>query len=151
MVSGRSLRRIEVVGILLVTVQAACDAGDGSSGPVVRDSAGVTIVENSEPQWSDALAWRIVGVPTLDIGTLEGLPEYEFFGVGGAVVMTNGTVVVSNGGTNELRFFDSAGGFLRATGGKGGGLRVRIPWVCKTDARRFTARVRLPVAADLGV
>ena len=121
MVCGRSWRRIQVMGIVLVTIHPACDAGEGPRGPVVRDSAGITIVENSKPQWSEERAWHVVRDPTLDIGTVEGPPEYEFFGVGGAVVMTNGTVVVSNAGTNELRFFDATGHFLRATGRKGGG------------------------------
>jgi hypothetical protein len=101
---------------------AACDAGSGNaSGPTVRDSAGVQIVENSEHAWTEGTAWRLAGEPLLDIGVLDGDPEYQLFRVGSAVKLSDGRIVVANGGTHELRFYDPNGVHLLSVGRQGGG------------------------------
>lgn len=87
----------------------------------VRDSAGVTIVENSAPAWTAEDRWRIGSEPSLDIGVVDGEPEYQFFEVAGAVRMPDGGIVVANSASGEVRFFDSAGDYLSTTGGKGSG------------------------------
>lgn len=88
---------------------------------MVRDSAGVTIVENALPLWPEGSGWRVADAPTLDIGVVDGEPAYQFFRVAGAERMADGRIAVANAGTSEVRFFDSEGRFLSATGGKGGG------------------------------
>ncbi|NIN72090.1 MAG: hypothetical protein GTO46_09270 [Gemmatimonadetes bacterium] len=108
--------------LLLTLAPAACDTGPAShSGPEVRDSAGIEIVENSGPQWPDGGGWRLAESPTLDIGVVDGDDAYQFFQVAGALELSDGRIVVANGGTSELRFYDALGTFLSSTGRKGSG------------------------------
>ncbi|MFC1660363.1 hypothetical protein ACFL3S_02705 [Gemmatimonadota bacterium] len=88
---------------------------------MVRDSAGVTVVENSDPRWKEGEGWRVSADPVLDIGVMDGDSVYQFFRVAGALITPEGGIAVANSGTGEIRFFDSDGGFVRATGRKGGG------------------------------
>jgi hypothetical protein len=88
---------------------------------VVRDSAGVKIVENSAPAWKEGQGWRLSAEPALDIGMVDGPPEYQFGRVTGAVRLGDGTVVVGDDQSKNLRFFDRAGRYLRTVGREGGG------------------------------
>ena len=87
----------------------------------VTDSAGIRIVENSEPAWSAGAGWRLGTEPTLTIGAVTGDPNYLFQGVSHALRLDDGTIVVADRGANELRLFDAAGGFIRSLGGPGEG------------------------------
>jgi len=110
------------LALLLVLATDACDTGPARrSGPEVRDSAGVRIVENSGPQWPDGGGWRLGESPTLDIGVVEGDNAYQFFNVAGALRLDDGRIVIANAGTGELRIFDAAGTFLSSSGRKGSG------------------------------
>jgi hypothetical protein len=109
------------VPLLLSISLAGCGRAGRTAGPVVRDSAGVTIVENSSPRWADGAGWRLSAEPLLDIGVVEGDPMYQLDRVSGAFRLDDGRFVVANGGTRELRYYDAEGQFLLATGRKGGG------------------------------
>ncbi len=65
--------------------------------------------------------WTLAPEPDVSIGVLEGDPPYQLFRVTGAVRLGDGTIVVTNVGTQELRYFDSTGAFLRSAGGRGKG------------------------------
>jgi len=112
-------------GIGLLPLLAACGGdmnGDAhAAGPVVRDSAGVRIVENSVPAWSEGTGWRLSAEPTLEIGMLDGPPEYQFGAISGVTRLRDGTVVVADRQANHLRFFDPEGGHVRTAGREGGG------------------------------
>jgi hypothetical protein len=100
----------------------ACGAESAASvSAVVRDSAGIRIVENSAPQWGPEDAWDVADAPSLDIGVFEGEPEYQLFRVTGAVRLDDGRIVVANSGTHQLRYFGPDGTFQRASGSEGGG------------------------------
>src|SRR5690554_6994270 len=61
-----------VVGLLAVG-NAACSAGEQPRvRAVVRDSAGITIVENSVPLWRDEEEWRLTAEPVVQIGVVIG-------------------------------------------------------------------------------
>lgn len=111
-------------GALLVALalMTACgsDSGDGAAA-AVRDSAGVRIVENSAPLWGEGEGWRLSGDPIVEIGVLEGAPEYQLYRAFDGVRMSDGRIVVANVGTNELRVYDSEGRFVKSVGGEGGG------------------------------
>ncbi|UCC73471.1 MAG: hypothetical protein JSV86_02605 [Gemmatimonadota bacterium] len=87
----------------------------------VRDSAGVQIVENTGYQWPGGHGWRLSDAPLLDIGVLEGDPDYQLYRVTGALRLGDGRLVVANAGANELRFYDSTGTYLSTSGARGGG------------------------------
>ena len=95
-------------------------AGDTTTAPVVRDSAGVIIVEN--PRSSEATPeWVLAAEPTVEIGVLEGAPEDQLFRVVGALRLSDGRIAVANAGTNEVRIYDQAGDHLETWGGEGEG------------------------------
>ncbi len=64
--------------------------------------------------------WDVAPRPFLTIGDTGDLNE-EFFLVRAILLMPDGRIVVGNGGTRELRFFDSEGRFLSSSGREGGG------------------------------
>ena len=88
--------------------------------PTIRDSAGVTIVENAEPQWAPGSEWQVGGLLT-SIGEVTGEPAYELFRVLDATRQSDGTVAVGNSSTGEIRFFRQDGTFIRTVGSTGGG------------------------------
>lgn len=108
--------------LLLLVATAACSREPASTpGTQVRDSAGVRIVVSERPRWTPAARWSVAGEPELVIGREEGEDPYLFSRVGGARRLPDGRIVVANGGTSEIRFYDSAGVFLGATGRRGQG------------------------------
>ena len=103
-------------------------------GQQVRDSAGIRIVENARAAWSATEAMRLGGSPALVIGSRPEAP-YEFSRVVGALRLTDGRIVVADGASLELRFFDPAGTFMRSVGRRGEG---------PGEFRRMGSLVRLP-------
>lgn len=77
-------------------------------------------IENPRPTWKQAEALRLGSAPALVIGTKPGL-VYEFDRVVGSARLSDGRIVVADGGSSTLRFFDSTGTFLRSVGGRGAG------------------------------
>jgi hypothetical protein len=94
--------------------------GNGHLASAARDSAGVRIVESALPVWSGADALRLDSAPALVIGTQSGTP-YELSQVAGAARLDDGRIVIADGASAELRFFDSAGVFIRTAGRHGSG------------------------------
>lgn len=85
----------------------------------VRDSAGVTIVDNSA---LSSVPECVVGeVPVTSIGTLEGDDAYRLHRVFGATRLSDGRVALVNQGTQELRYYDSSGVFIESVGRAGEG------------------------------
>lgn len=83
--------------------------------PIVRDSAGITIVENPA-------GVRPLGLKeTLRIGEVDGEEPYLFSSVWFADVNRNGVIAVANEGSRTVRLFDSTGTFLVEVGGPGNG------------------------------
>ena len=132
----------------------ACGAGEFSQSSAVRDSAGITIIESSQPRWNAAQAWTLSPTPSLQIGRPEGTPEYQFYRVAGALRLADGSIVVADAESAEIRLFDGSGKFLKSTGGRGeapGEYRQitamgRGPadsiWVYDFGLRRFTVLTR---------
>ncbi len=87
----------------------------------VRDSAGVTIVENSGKLGPDGGGWIVEQEPALSIGTFQGDSVYQFFQIDGAKRLADGRIAVANAGSGEIRVFDGEGRFLMAHGRKGEG------------------------------
>ena len=113
-----------LTGVILVTV--ACGdrpaGGDSSSlDAVVRDSGQVRIVENPRPPAGSRLDWRIGAEPTVSIGELDGEDPYLLARVWDALALSDGRIVVVNGGSNELRIFDALGNHVATWGGRGEG------------------------------
>ncbi len=100
---------------------SGCGEGDiPSGGAILRDSAGIRIVESSEVTRFPA-PWTIGDSPDWVVGELEGEWEYLLSRVVGAMTLIGGEVVIGNGDTNELRFYDEGGRWTRTLGGTGEG------------------------------
>ena len=105
----------------LVAVAACGEAGGGDApAAVVRDSAGIAIVESTAPA-SDAAAPRLAAGPALVIGDDATDATQQLFQVQGARRLGDGSVVVADGGSSQLRFYGANGVLRRAAGGQGGG------------------------------
>jgi hypothetical protein len=104
----------------LVAFIHACAAGDRPADvALVRDSAGITIIENSAPAPMQMLA--VSAEPVLEIGQVEGADEYQLHGVAHIAQLSDGTIVAANTGSDELRFYDARGYHLRTSGRSGSG------------------------------
>jgi hypothetical protein len=115
--------RFRILCVSLPLLLPACTAerpGTSGSG-ITRDSAGIRIVESPAPVWTAADAWRVADQPTLQMGVAEGDPDHEFYQVRGLIRLSDGTIVVANGGTSELRYYGPDGALRFRAGGKGGG------------------------------
>lgn len=115
--------RIRLAGVLAV-FSAACDAESDSGTALrseVRDSAGITIVENARPATGSRLDWRVGEVPAVSIGTQEGDEGDMLFLVFDATRLPDGRIALANAGSSELRVFSADGVHLATWGGVGEG------------------------------
>ena len=104
--------------LLLLTLLGACESIEPSRfGEETRDSAGILIVETPEPTEE----WQLATTPDLRVGVVEGDPAYQLHGVRYAVRLGEGTLVVFDGGSREVRFFDETGRLSHSVGGQGQG------------------------------
>lgn len=111
-----------LAGIIALGAAVGCgDAGAADAGVVVRDSAGVRIVENGAPKWAPGDVWRVGAAPTLTIGVVEGDPTLMFSFIRRTMRMPDGRILVADAGSNQLRFFDASGRFLAKAGREGSG------------------------------
>ncbi len=113
-------KRAPVVGAASIIIMGslACSSSEVRETRIAteRDSAGVLILTHPAGDFSDT----ITAQPLLTIGQ-EGQPDYEFFRMGGVGSLASGNVVVANGGTHELRFYDRNGRHIRTVGRRGDG------------------------------
>jgi hypothetical protein len=107
---------VPLIGLLL----SGC-AEEGRSPAAVRaDSMGVTIVTNV---LADARleTWRVDSRPRLSLGSADGDASRQFQDIVAALRLSDGSIVVADQGSNELRYFDADGVPKARAGGVGGG------------------------------
>lgn len=127
-------------GLLAIAISGCGDADqdppdvENPIASVSHDSAGIRIIENDRPPEGSRLDWRIGPEPSVSIGKREGEDPYLLHRVSDATRLRDGRIVIANGGSHELRFFDSLGSHLANRGGAGEGpgefafLRRVDPW-----------------------
>ena len=99
-------KALAVIPILLACAWIGCGGTTGdTSSALVRDSAGIRIVEH--PADFEAPVWQIGATPDADIGEVDGDSTTLLFQVEGAHRLSDGTIVVANRSSNELRFWVS--------------------------------------------
>jgi len=112
-------------GLAALAVLAGCGGGPGAdgtaAGPVIRDSAGIRIVEHPLPVSTTGPAWRLADVPLLDLGGLEGPDATQFFEIGDGTLLPDGGFVLAGFGSHDLRRFGPDGRHLWTAGREGDG------------------------------
>ena len=100
---------------------SACRAESTPQAVIYRDSAGIRIVESPASFADSKLPWIVDPTPHLRIGAAESTEPYQLHRVTGATRLNDGRVLIVNAGTQELRFFDEQGEFLKSVGRQGSG------------------------------
>jgi len=137
------IRTTGVIAAIVTLATAACqqdrdrqerDDGASPTASAVRDSAGILVTENARPADGSRLGWQVGSEPTVTIGAVEGEEPYLLQWVRSAFRMSDGRIVVANGGTHEIRVFSATGTHLSTWGGRGqgpadfGSLSMAAPW-----------------------
>jgi hypothetical protein len=112
---------VPALALALPLLSSCGEASGRARTSTMRDSAGIVIVESRAPAWREVERWRLGGQPLVTIGTFDGPAAYQLHRIVGAYRTADGGIVAVNGGTNEIRYYDSSGVFLRSTGVRGGG------------------------------
>src|SRR5687768_6626207 len=90
------------------------------AGMTTRDSLGILILENRAPSEVRA-PWILDTSSVIDIGSQSADLNQEFSGFVIPVLLSDGRIVVANGGTSELRFFGPDGKWIKSVGRRGAG------------------------------
>lgn len=106
------------VAVILLSVAAAACGETGDTGFIVRDSAGVRVVENRSP--ASGSSERPLGAPVLDLGGAGAGDTTAFRAVATALVLPSGRLVVAEE-DGVVRLFDGSGRHLRTLSGSGDG------------------------------
>ena len=119
----RAIHGTTLIGLL---IGPACGERRGTEVVQQRDSAGIRIVETPGVTSRAQIGWTVAKLPDLQLGSaVDDGPEL-FDGIGqsfrgGIAGLPDGRIVVVNGASGELRFFDNEGRFLNRAGGLGNG------------------------------
>lgn len=115
-------RVVLMMAWLLLTGSGCMSDSGGVEAVVVRDSAGITIVENSSPGWEAGHRWRLSGEPSLTIGAVDGDdPAYQFSMIAGITRLSDGRIAVLDYASRNLRYFDAEGKHALTVGRAGQG------------------------------
>ena len=122
------------VAVLLLSGLPSCVSRD--SGPplvVQRDSAGIEIIEAMRPLWGDSSLWSIDPEPVVDLARSGSGPSHEFFRVRGLQQRPDGSLVLGDGASRQVRLYSRDGEFVGALGGPGEGpgepFSPSPPWI----------------------
>lgn len=109
------------LGVAFTLGVAGCSERPPAAGAFVsRDSAGIQIMESARPALP-ASSWQIGERPVLSIGQADGDSTQELYRVTAALRLAPDTLVVVNGGTAEVRWYDGRGHLIRSVGRQGEG------------------------------
>ncbi len=113
--------KTQMTGLAVMAAALAACSGDSPNWTgTVRDSAGISIVENSsEGLWATGTAWTIA--EELRIGTAAGDPDYQFGAITGIVVSSDETIYVLDQQASLIRAFDQSGTLQASFGTSGSG------------------------------
>lgn len=118
----RSLPWRAVLAALLVLATGCGRDSDAAGDQVaVRDSAGIRIIETRMPSGAPPATAALQIEPLISIGGVGGPEPYQLYQVADAMRLEDGRIVLANGGTRDVRFYDADGRHLRTIGGAGEG------------------------------
>lgn len=100
---------------------AACAGPEPPSGFVETTVDGAREVRSLRPAWSPGDGWRVDPEPLVSIGVEAGDDAYQLYSPSAALLLEDGSVVVSDPGKSEISLFDPQGRFVRSAGARGQG------------------------------
>jgi len=109
------------VVLAVAAASLSCKGEPDPPGWVVRDSAGVQVVESSSPQWGDVSPWTVDTVPVVDLAASGSGSPHDFMSVRDVRRLTDGRLVVLDEGLDEIRAFGPDGEFVTSLGREGDG------------------------------
>jgi hypothetical protein len=110
------------LGLIVLAWCSGCGAGrTDTPTSIVRDSAGVRIVESARAAWTAAELWQVAAEPLLRLGNVTGDPAYQFHQIRAIDVLRDGGVAVLDGGSAQLRRFAADGRHAWSAGSRGRG------------------------------
>lgn len=116
------MRSARVFPALAAAIVAAGCGGDASAGgdAVVRDSAGIRIIDHGPLDFGALPQWSVADTPRLLIGTVAGDESLQFHRINDAIRTSDGAIVVLDG-SRTVRRFAPDGSHLWTAGGPGDG------------------------------
>lgn len=115
-----SVRNVALMALVVLVI--GCDSAQGDVAlTTVRDSAGITIVDNVFPDSAAIAWWSIEPAPVLDIGGADVDEAYALHQVRDAKRLADGRIVVANGSASDIRFYSGDGVHLLTSGRAGDG------------------------------
>ena len=110
------------IAFLCLLFLTSCQGGESTPPLVVqRDSAGIQIVEAMRPLWGDSSVWRIDPDPLVDLTLTGSGPAHEFFRSGSMKQRPDGSLMIADRSSLEVRLFSADGEFRGSFGGSGEG------------------------------
>ena len=88
---------------------------EADTGPLVGDSAGIRVVQDTAPAWGTTPQWTVGDSFSVDIGE----PTQPLVGVAPVLRLSDGRIVVVNGAQQSILYFDPTGKLLTTAGGRG--------------------------------
>lgn len=88
---------------------------EADTGPLVADTAGLRVVEDSARAWGASATWVVSDAPVVDLGS----PAQRFRGVPPVLRLSDGRIVVADGAQQTIRFFDPSGKLVTTAGARG--------------------------------
>ena len=114
--------RISLLALPALATSLACQADDAPTEAtgLVRDSAGIEIVESATPTWTGE-GWTVSAEPSLSIGRTDGDERYLFGYVRGALALRDGRIAVLDQYGAMVRVYTPEGEHIEDWGGEGEG------------------------------
>lgn len=112
---------LSVLALVGIACEPADNGSDGGIRSIMRDSAGVAIVDTERPSLDTRLAWQVGTQPSLSIGAIDSGEADQLFRVTDATRLPGGRIAIANSGSNEIRVFNPDGSHAATWGGRGEG------------------------------
>ena len=127
--------------ILALSALVAGGCGGAAKDFATRsDSSGVAVVTSHAPKWGETARWIVDAEPILRLGVANGDAPREFSRIRGVGRLANGTIVVGDGASQEIRYFDSKGTPVLSVGGAGNGPgKFGLLWKVQTQGDSVVA------------
>lgn len=126
----RTSTQIPVLAALAsLAAAAACDQAHlppETPTVVLRDSAGIQIVENHAPEWDEGERWTVATEPSVVVGGYRGPGEpadssHLVWAIAGLAPLSDGRIAVLSSREKKLFLFEPSGEFAGAIGREGRG------------------------------